>query len=252
MASHLPTLNDPAGTRCREMHTGAEYYDYITSVKSDRRARSAFQDLVLRIAPQGAALFDFGAGPGIDARFFAERGFGVRAYDVDPKMCEFFAEHCRDFIEEGRITLERGSYREFLDREPPAAARRADLIISNFAPLNLVADVHELFAKFHALTVPQGKVLASVLNPYFIGDMRFLWWWRIAPRVWREGHFFMPGPQAPHMRRQAADFGALCTPYFKLSRVFCGLPARRDSARRDAWFRIATGRFMFLLFERLD
>src|SRR5229473_2054589 len=133
---------------------GAEYVRQITSLESDRRARSAFQKLVLRIAPPGAALFDFGAGPGIDARFFAERGFTVEAYDVDPKMREFFAAYCGDFIESGRVTLGCGNYLEFLSRKSAVAGHRADLIISNFAPLNLVDNLHELFAKFHELAGP--------------------------------------------------------------------------------------------------
>jgi SAM-dependent methyltransferase len=239
--------------------TGAEYVKQITSLESDRRARSAFQDLVLRIAQPGAALFDFGAGPGIDARFFAERGFAVEAYDVDPKMREFFTAYCRDLIDSGRVTLDSGDYREFLSRKTATAAHRADLIISNFAPLNLLDDLHELFAKFHELTGPDGKVLASVLSPYFIGDMRYRWWWRNAPRLWRDGHYFMPGPQAPHMRRRLADFTALSSPYFKLARVYRGLPAYRtlpssgvdaSSGSRYTWFRAATSRFMFLLFEK--
>src|ERR1700724_3014253 len=151
---------------------GAEYFRQITSLRSDRRARSAFQDLVLRIAPPGAALFDFGAGPGIDARFFAERGFLVRAYDVDPKMREFFTAYCRDLIDSGCVTLDCGDYREFLSRKTAVAGRPADLVISNFAPLNLVDDLHELFAKFHTLTGPHGPGLASVLNPSLIGAMR--------------------------------------------------------------------------------
>jgi SAM-dependent methyltransferase len=241
--------------------TGAEYVRQITSLEADRRARSAFQDLVLRIAPPGAALFDFGAGPGIDARFFAERGFLVEAYDVDPEMREFFSAYCRDLIDSGRVTLDCGDYREFLARKTAAAGGRADLIISNFAPLNLVADLHELFAKFHELTGPEGKVLASVLSPYFIGDMRYRWWWRNAPLLWRDGHYFMPGPQAPHIRRRLADFIALSSPYFKLARVFRGLPAYRaestssvdaSSGSRHAWFGAATSRFMFLLFEKRD
>jgi SAM-dependent methyltransferase len=238
---------------------GAEYARQITSLNSDRRARSAFQSLVLKIAPPGGTLFDFGAGPGIDARFFAELGFTVQAYDVDPRMCEFFAAHCRNLIDSGRITLERGDYREFLTRKTAVAARRAELIISNFAPLNLVDDLHELFAKFHELTGSNGRVLASVLSPYFIGDMKYRWWWRNAPRLWRDGHFYMPGPQAPHMRRTLADFGAASSPYFRLARVFRGLPpywAQRsngiDVSRggRFAWFPAATSRFMFLLFEK--
>jgi SAM-dependent methyltransferase len=241
--------------------TGAEYVRQITSLEPDRRARSAFQDLVLRIAPPGASLFDFGAGPGLDARFFAECGFTVEAYDVDPKMREFFAAYCRDLIDSGRITLDSGDYREFLSRKTATAGHRADLIISNFAPLNLVDDLHELFAKFHELTGPDGKVLASVLSPYFIADMRYRWWWRNAPRLWRDGHYFMPGPQAPHMRRRLADFIALSSPYFKLAHVFRGLPAYRaqhsggvnaGGGGRYAWLGAATSRFMFLIFERQD
>ena len=263
--SHLPD-NVPQKTFAgaeylRRTLAGAEYVEQITSLESDRRARAAFQDLVLRIAPPGAALFDFGAGPGIDARFFAERGFTIEAYDVDPRMCEFFAEYCRDVIASGRVSLDRGGYREFLARESSGTGKRADLVISNFAPLNLVDDLHELFAKFHSLTGPNGKLLASVLNPYFIDDMKFRWWWRNALRLWRDGHFFMPGPQAPHFRRRLADFRALSSPYFRLTRVFGGLtPYRRrhsngvDVSRGggNAWFHIATSRFMFLLFERRD
>jgi SAM-dependent methyltransferase len=191
-----------------------------------------FHRLVLQIAAPHARLFDFGAGPGIDARFFAELGFSVSAYDVDPEMCKFFTEYCEDFIESGRIALEQGTYRDFLSRAAPIDA--VDLVISNFAPLNLVPDVQALFAKFHELTGPNGKVLASVLNPFFLEDLKSRFWWRSLPRLWREGHYYMPGPQAPHMRRRAADFAALSAPHFKLTRIV----------------RRATARFMFLLFEK--
>src|SRR4249920_2456414 len=117
-----------------EYHTGADYVDAITALQSDRSARSTFQDLVLRIASPGAALFDFGAGPGIDARFYVERGYTVDAYDVDPKMREFFCEYCKDFIESGRISLDHRGYREFLGANPPHGRRPIDLLISNFAP----------------------------------------------------------------------------------------------------------------------
>jgi SAM-dependent methyltransferase len=241
-------------------HTGAEYFERITALELNRRVRSAYQDLVLKMAPPGGALFDFGAGPGIDARFFAERGFTVDAYDVDPKMCEFFAAHCRNFIESGRITLDCGSYREFLARDPFGTGRRADLIVSNFAPLNQVDDLNELFAKFHALTAPHGKVLVSVLNPYFIRDMKSPGWWRGAPRLWRDGRIFLSGGQSPpHSRRRLADFRASSSPYFRLVRVYRGLPPdrRKDSngidltrGGRFAPLHLLAAQFMFLLFEK--
>ena len=222
--------------------------------------RSVFQGLVLQTASPGSVLFDFGAGPGIDARFFAERDFTVETYDIDPTMCEFLADYCRDFIDSGRIVPDRSDYREFLARKTLLGGRPADLIISNFAPLNLVDELPELFAKFHAVTSPTGKLLISVLTPYFVGDMMFPWWWRIAPRLWRDGYFFVPGGRAPpHTRRGLANLKTLSSPYFALTRVFS---ARATSAQRKAngidatrpgaftWLRVAPWRFMFLLFEK--
>jgi SAM-dependent methyltransferase len=226
---------------------GAEYFKYITSVESDCRTRAAFHDLVSRIVRPGAALFDFGAGAGIDARFFAERGFTVEAYDIDPRMREFFAEYCRDLLETGRITLHAGAYREFVTLGPPVSARRIDLVICNFAPLNLIDDLQELFARFAALTAPDGRVLASVLNPYFIGDLKLRWWWRSAARLWRRGHYFMPGPQAPHHRRRVANFAAVSAPHFRLARVFPGVSSDSSLGARLQYL---SCRYLFLLFEK--
>ena len=231
-----------------EIVTGARYVERITASESDRLARTGFRDLVLRVAPPGGALFDFGSGPGMDARFYAERGFKVGAYDVDPQMCEFFTEHCRDLIEAGRITLNRGSYRDFLANEKLAGA---DLITSNFAPLNLVENLQELFAKFHTITRPRGRILASVLSPYFLGDLKYGWWWRNALRLWRTGHYSVPGAQAPIIRRRIADFARQSEPYFTLERVYHGLSPSNGLALYRS-LRVSTCRFMFLLFERRD
>jgi SAM-dependent methyltransferase len=241
----------------RDLVTGAEYVRQITALGSDRRARSAFQSLALSIVPPGGALFDFGAGPGIDARFYAERGLTVAAYDVDPQMCEFFAVNCRDLIDAGRVALDCGCYRDFLARD--RAGARFDLVTANFAPLNLIDDLQELFAKFHALTGPNGKVLASVLSPYFIGDMKYGWWWRNALRLRREGHYRVQGSHAPIIRRRLADFAAQSAPFFTLRRVFPGLPPiwasgprgiDMRSGARYAWLCTIRCLFMFLLFEK--
>src|SRR5580692_6878217 len=118
--------------------TGEAYFRAITEKASDRRARAAFQQLVMRIARPGARLFDFGAGPGIDARLYAEHGFSVAAYDADPEMRAFFSRYCQDLMDSGLIVLEQGDYREFLTGMSIAAGGGFDLITSNFAPLNLV------------------------------------------------------------------------------------------------------------------
>jgi SAM-dependent methyltransferase len=240
-------MSDTEAPYVQRMHSGAEYVNHITAQKSDRLVRAAFQDRVLKIAPPGGVLFDFGAGPGIDARYFAERGFKIAAYDVDPRMREFFGDYCRDLIDSGRVALHGSSYREFITDDTLGSVGYADLVIANFAPLNLVDDLGELFAKFRKLTAANGKVLASVLNPYFITEMRHRWWWRGARRLWRDGELFMPGPQAPHYRRRPAHFGRLCSPHFRLTGVFPADPLR---GAPFAGLRAANSRYLFLLFEK--
>jgi SAM-dependent methyltransferase len=241
--------------------TGAEYVRQITALESDRQARAAFWDLVAKIAPPHAALLDFGSGTGMDARFYVERGFAVAAYDVDPEMRAYFASHCEELIAAGRVTLETGTYREFLDRRRADLAAGIDLVTSNFAPFNLVDDLHELFAAFYACTGPTGKVLASVLSPYFLGDARYPWWWRNAARLWRNGRYALGGAQAPIVRRRLSDFVAQCSPYFRLARVIPGLPSRPAPSGigipgkpvgNFTWMRLLSCRYMFLLFEKSD
>jgi hypothetical protein len=240
-------------------YTGARYVEAITTSPADRSARAAFRDLVLKIARPGATLFDFGAGPGLDARFYAEHGFTVGAYDVDPEMREYFYVHCRELIQDGLITLDGRTFEDFLVPETGAGGHRVELVTSNFAPLNLIENLQPLFAKFHAFTTRDGRVLASVLSPYFIGDMKYGWWWRNAVRLWRTGSFCLAGASGPIIRRRLVDFAAQSLPYFTLEHVFPGLPSSSapdaggvDIGRgpRHAWLRVTTCQYMFLLFRK--
>ena len=231
---------------------GAEYVRAMMARRSDRLARTAFQQLALILAKPGGTVFDFGAGPGIDARFYAERGFTVGAYDVDPAMCDYFAQQCADLIQDGRVALVSGSYGEFLRRGSVLQVRRAELITANFAPLNLVGDLRPLFEKFHELTQPDGRVLASVLSPYFLGDLRYGWWWRNVLRLWRTGYSSVPGAQAPIVRRRLSDYQSQCEPHFVLERVYRGLPPVSGGGRPGSltWVRGTTSQFLFLLFRK--
>lgn len=246
-------------TPARDAHAGAEYVRAIQQNASDRLAREAFQSLVLSHVPPAGTIFDFGAGAGIDARFFAERGLRVRVYDNDPRMQRYLAESCRDLIAAGQIVPEAGDYAEFLGRAGGPGVPPADLVIANFAPLDLIADLTALFAKLHTLTVPGGSLLASVLSPYYLGDLRYGWRWRGMLEEWRTGRLFSPGAPGDVIRRRLPVFIADCVPWFRLERVFRGLPpcdateaAGMDVTQhsRTLWLRLTRCRYMFLLFRR--
>ena len=236
--------------------TGDEYVSALTARESDRRARTAFRARALELVAPGGLIYDFGAGPGLDARFYAEHDRRVAAYDIDPEMCRYFADHCGEFMRSGRITLQQGSYEQFL-----ASVRTrgdVDLVTANFAPLNLVGDLTELFAALAGLTHASGRVLASVLSPYYVGDFKYRWWWRNLLRLLRDGRYAVPGAQAPIWRRRLADYDATCAPYFKLERVFPGTLPWASSVSVTgvaagvpaAWLSVSPTRFMFLVFRK--
>jgi SAM-dependent methyltransferase len=235
------------------MVAGEDYVAAITTHESDRAARRAFQGLVVRIAPPGSCIFDFGAGPGIDAQFYAQQGLRVIAYDRDPRMCASFLRRCRSEIDRGQVRLYEGDYREFLNHLAPALPRQYDieLVTCNFAPLNLVEDLPELFRALHQLTGPRGKVLASVLNPWFLGDVRRTWWWGSRFSYLRRGRFTTVGPSGDVIRRSRANFAAQAAPRFTLDLVLRSLPGPAGVTMESVGpWGLATSRYMFLLFVK--
>lgn len=238
--------------------TGAEYVRLLTAQESDRRARAAFRGRALALSAPGQRLYDFGAGPGLDARYYAEHGRIVEAYDVDPDMCAYFSEYCADLIAGGAVTLHPDSFPQFLASPARAPARQVDLVTSNFAPLNLVEDLDALFTSFAALTRPGAAVLASVLSPYHLGDLRYRWWWGNLRRLIAHGSYAVEGSQGPIWRRRLSEYAALCAPRFTLERVFrCTARAAHATDESGieprsplAFARLSTSRFIFLLFRR--
>ena len=239
----------PGPTPCK--HTGDAYTREILSHLGDRLARSAFQSCLSRLIAPGATIFDFGAGTGIDARCYAERGYRVLAYDQDPEMCDAFKRSCRPQLESGQIVLMEGAYEDFLAADPVFSGRKADLVTANFAPLNLIQDVPQLFRKLHTLSVPGARVLVSVLSTRFIGDMQFGWWWDNRSVLRQQGHFTLAGAWTV-TRRTAANFAALAAPEFRLVGVRGGLPGNRLHSMASPLLALPLmlSRFMFLLFEK--
>lgn len=240
-------------------HAGADYVRAMQEQDSDLQAREAFQSLALSQVPPGGTIFDFGAGAGIDARFFAEQGLCVRVYDNDSRMCGYLADTCRDLIDAGRVVPETGAYQEFLARATDLSGPRAHLIIANFAPLDLIDDLPALFEKLHGLVFPGGSLLASVLSPYYLGDLKLGWRWRGMLGQWRTGRLVVPGARANITRRHPRVFACECAPWFTLERVYRGLPPRNAGeaagidfalSSRTAWLHLTRCRFMFLLFRR--
>ncbi|HEU4780009.1 MAG TPA: methyltransferase domain-containing protein [Steroidobacteraceae bacterium] len=237
--------------------SGEAYVAAINERDSDRASRRAFQHLAISLTRAGGSLFDFGAGPGLDARAYAEHGLHVGAYDVDPAMRAYFSQHCGGLSASGRIHSNAGSYSDFLRETALAGGENVELITANFGPLNLVPDPGELFQKFTQMLTVDGRVLVSVLNPFFVGDLRYGWWWRNLSRLWSNGEYSVTGAQAPITRWTPRRLAARVSPGFALEAVYAGrpasgsqaLPARLGLGLFDLPA-LASCRFIFMLFHR--
>ncbi len=231
--------------------SGDDYLAAIVARDADRRARAAFLELAINLAAPGAGIFDFGAGPGIDANYYADHGFQVLTYDVDPAMRRCLLSHCREYITRRRVV----PCNEYPVVDLDVVCRCAQdlgigLVTANFAPFNLVTEPRDEFRKFHQLTSSHAKLLLSVLNPYFLGDMKYGWWWRNAFRLLLRGEYSVPGCSGLIYRRSPHCFRTMAEPYFKLRSVIRGLPGdvyRRGPLRRPL---LATSQYLFLLFDK--
>ena len=223
------------------MSAGARYVAAITARDADLRARAAFLQVALDLAARGSVIFDFGAGPGLDAKLYAQHGVRVLTYDKDPQMCEYLLTYCRDEIGRQQIA----PCAEF----PPARGVDIDLVTANFAPFNLIDEPSAYFKAFHGLVGARGKLLLSVLNPYFIGDMKYRWWWRNAIRLMLHGEYSVRGGAGRIYRRSPRRFKDMAAPYFTLRAVMRGLPSDFHGGL-PGWPSSATSQYLFLVFDK--
>jgi SAM-dependent methyltransferase len=237
-----------------ELVSGRAYVEAISAIDADRAYRSAFLGLALDLVPPRAAIFDFGCGPGLDARAYLDRGHEVHGFDVDADMRATFRDTCAREMHMNRAQLVPGTYAEFLaSRSEPGF----DLVASNFAPLNLVPDPAALFRKLAALLKPTGHALISVLNPWHRGDLRYGWWWRGLPRLLGRGCYAVPGAQAPITRWQPRRLASLAAPALGLQAIYAPstlageAPRRVRLARPFDWPRLSAARFLFLQWKRV-
>lgn len=208
------------------MHTGEQYHQFMLASRPDRAVRARFQRLALDLLPAGAEVLDFGAGTGIDAQRYAASGHLTFVYEPSATMRACLARVCREEI--ARRTIVAVS-------SPLAHATHA--VTADFAVFNHVADLRALFAELARSVRRGGFVLASMLNPYYLGDARYGWWRANLVNLLRHGRYAVPSESRIH-RFAPRVVARAAAPHFRLERLV---------PRTSGW---VTQRFMFLLLRR--
>jgi SAM-dependent methyltransferase len=130
---------------------------------------------------------------------------------------------------------------EIADRRIVALAspmlRKVRAITANFAVLNHFPGHELLFEQFSRVVEPGGFVLASMLDPWYLADMRRRWWWANLPRLLRTGHYAGNDESGVHRFAPRAVARA-AAPHFRLESIVPQSPG------------LAWGLYMFLLLRR--
>ena len=209
------------------MHTGEQYHEFMLASPRDRVVRERFQKMALDLLPAGADVLDFGAGTGIDAKAYAANGHPTFVHEPSQAMGDYLAQYCRDEI--ARKTI--------ITVASPLACK-VQAVTANFAVLNHFADHAALFEELSRVVREGGFVLASMLNPYYLGDARYGWWRANVMNLVRSGHYAIESESRIH-RFAPRVVARSAAPYFRLERLV---------PRGFGW---AAQLYMFLLFRRI-
>jgi SAM-dependent methyltransferase len=210
-----------------DVHTGEQYHHFILASQRDCVVRDRFQRMTLDLLAEGTSVLDFGAGTGIDARAYAANGHETFVYEPSETMGDYLANYCRDEI----------ARRAIIKVAPPITCK-VHAVTANFAVLNHIEDHAPLFEELSRVVHQGGFVLASMLNPYYLGDARYGWWRKNLVNLMRSGRYAVPSESRIH-RFAPRVVARAAAPHFRLERV---------SPRNVG---LITELYMFLLFRRV-
>ena len=106
-------------------------------------------------------ILELNAGTGLDAIFFAQRGFRVHATDLSPGMISQLEKKIGALQLRDKVTIQKCSFTALEDIH----AGPFDYVFSNFGGLNCIADLSPVTQKLPALLKPGGLVTMVIMPP---------------------------------------------------------------------------------------
>jgi SAM-dependent methyltransferase len=124
--------------------------------------RERIRALVERELAPGAFILEINAGSGLDAAYFASKGYRVHATDVAPGMLAAIATKAEALDAGGRLSFEALPFTE-LER---VAGGPYDLVFSNLGGLNCTRDLSAMTRGLPNVLRPGGAIVFVLMPPF--------------------------------------------------------------------------------------
>jgi len=151
-----------------------------------RLQRKAVWRLLDRVFAPGDHILDLGCGTGVDAVYLARKGMTVQAIDVSPAMVTIAQGRAENEGLSDRLTTQVLGIEDLECLQGPCSF---DGVLSNFSPLNCVADLRPAAAQLSRLVRPGGRLVFCMMTRFCLWET-FSYLWRgslrKATRRWRE------------------------------------------------------------------
>jgi ubiquinone/menaquinone biosynthesis C-methylase UbiE len=138
-----------------------DYDNYDISNKTLTWMRKQVMRSALKYLRSNDKILELNSGTGIDAQFFAEKGFTVHCTDLSDGMIKQMKKKFSSDKYSQKITVQQCSFTE-LDK---IGNRKFDFIFSNFGGLNCIPDLKEVTKHFPPLLNNKGRVCIVILPP---------------------------------------------------------------------------------------
>ncbi len=186
------------------LNVGALAYDaiaagYDAQVQGDAWMRDVLHRHYARVFRAGDRVLDVGCGTGIDSVFLAQRGVDVVAIDFSPEM----VAQCRLKASLAGLTPQVDARVLSISELHALRGERFDGLVSAFAGLNTLPDLHQFAADASQLVEPGRRLILHLLNRFSLWE----WLGYVSHADWRDARevgrrrtraFTIGGQSVPH------------------------------------------------------
>ena len=123
--------------------------------------RQQVRNHALEFLKLGDKILELNSGTGIDAEFFAEKGFTIHCTDLTSGMINQMQNKFSQKKLSDKITVQQCSFTEL----NKIGDKKFDFIFSNFGGLNCIPDLNEVTKFFPSLLNNKGKVCLVIMPP---------------------------------------------------------------------------------------